>query len=324
MVQQQPSLGVGSPVDAAVHRVPGAATDPVTQALGEGHRLSTLGADGRGRIGGDMGGHSDESSPPAAGAAPAGARRAARLTRPLILAAAIELVDREGLAELTMRRLGSVLHVQAMSLYAHVPSREDLLDGMVEAVVDELYADPDVYLEPRHGWEDYLTRIAHGVRRIALTHPRLFPLVATRPPAAPWVRPPLRSLRWMDSFLSGLVGVGFSDPAAAAIYRAFTSFLLGHLLLDVAGRNVDTSAVADSSPGLPDGQRAGDDTTAARAPDPLADYPDLRRMEPYLSRDDSDGEFDRALQVLLQQVGELLGNTGAAEGERIGAADAGR
>lgn len=272
-----------------------------------------------------MGGHAHQSSPPAAADPQPAARRAPRLSRSLIVAAAIELVDTEGLGELTMRRLGSVLHVQAMSLYAHVPSREDLLDGMVEAVVDELYADPDVYLEPRHGWEDYLTRIAYGVRRIALTHPRLFPLVATRPPAAPWVRPPLRSLRWMNSFLSGLVGVGFSDPAAAATYRAFTSFLLGHLLLDVASRNVDTSAVADTSAGLPYGHRAGHaGGTVGTPPDPLADYPDLQRLEPYLSRDDSDAEFDDALELLVSKVGDLLDDGPAAVRERVGASGGGR
>ena len=41
----------------------------------------------------------------------------------------------------------------------------------------------------RDGWQDFLARLAHGVRQIALDHPELFPLVATRPPEAPWVRP---------------------------------------------------------------------------------------------------------------------------------------
>ena len=265
-----------------------------------------------------MAGNTDETPVPSVGAASAGSRRAARLTRSLILAAAIDLVDSNGLAELTMRRLGTALDVQAMSLCAHVPSREDLLDGMVETVVDELYADPEVYLEPRHGWEDYLTRIAHGVRRIALTHPRLFPLVATRPPEAPWVRPPLRSLRWMNSFLAGLVGAGFSDPAAAAVYRAFTSFLLGHLLLDVAGRDVDTPVVADGPTGPAAGRESGDGADAVERPDPLADYPELQRMEAYLSRDDSDAEFDDALRTLLEQVGGLLEPDGNGDRTRGG------
>jgi len=225
------------------------------------------------------------------------------LSRPAIVAAAVAFVDARGLSELTMRHVAERLHVEAMSLYRYVPSRESLLDGMVEAVVDALYADPEVYLQPRHGWEDYLSRLAYGVRRIAMDHPRLFPLVATRPPAAPWVRPPLRSLRWMDSFLAGLVACGFTDDAAAQVYRAFTSFLLGHLLLDVAAMEVDISAVADTSPGSPAAAGAG---TGADAADPLAEYPVLQRMQDNLSQDFAEKEFAGSLDNLLSRLGELL------------------
>lgn len=222
-----------------------------------------------------------------------------RLSRTAIVQAAVILVDRHGLAELTMRQVAAALGVEAMSLYRYVNGRESLLDGMVESVVDELYADPEVYLEPRTGWEDYLTRLAFGVRRIAMGHPRLFPLVSTRPPAAPWVRPPLRSLRWMNSFLEGLVNNGFSDDDAAAVYRAFTSFLLGHLLLDVAALNVDLSPVADDRAGSPAG--AG----PAEPNDPLAAYPYLQRMQPNLSQDFALPEFTNSLHNLLGRLSEL-------------------
>lgn len=231
--------------------------------------------------------------------APAGRRR---LTRESIVATAVDYVDEHGVAGLTMRRLGARMHVQAMSLYSHVPSRENLLDAIVEAVVDELYADPEVHLEPREGgWEDYLTRLAFGVRRIALAHPRVFPLVATRPPAAPWVRPPLRSLRWMDSFLDGLLRSGFSDAGAAAVYRAFTSFLVGHLLLDVAALQVDTSVVADSS-GDEDGPPGSGLVGPNPAEDPLAAYSQLQRLEPLLTEDHSAQEFAQSLTNLLERL----------------------
>lgn len=165
-----------------------------------------------------------------------------------MVGAAVEMIDDRGLRELTMRSLGARLSVEAMTLYRHVPSREALLDAIVEAVVDELYGDPDVYIEPRDGWQDYLMRLAHGVRRIALAHPQVFPLVATRPPAAPWVRPPLRSLRWVESFLQALLKSGFSDRGAVAAYRAFSSFLLGHLLLEVFSGGVDTGPVEEADP----------------------------------------------------------------------------
>jgi AcrR family transcriptional regulator len=233
------------------------------------------------------------------GARRTGNGRSRGLSRAAIVAAAVAYVDEHGLADLTMREVAGALGVEAMSLYHYVTGRESLLDGMVESVVDELYADPEVYLEPRNGWEDYLTRLAFGVRRIAMDHPRLFPLVSTRPPAAPWVRPPLRSLRWMNSFLEGLVSDGFNDDDAAAVYRAFTSFLLGHLLLDVAALNVDLSPVADDRVGSPAG------AAPAEAVPALAEYPYLERMQDNLSQDFALPEFTSSLHNLLGRLADL-------------------
>jgi AcrR family transcriptional regulator len=208
-----------------------------------------------------------------------------------ILGSAVEFIDAHGLRELTMRRLGAHLGVEAMALYRYVPGREALLDGVVEVVVDELYGDPEVHLEATGGWQDYLQRLAHGLRRIALAHPEVFPLVATRPPAAPWVRPPLRSLRWIESFLQAMTSCGFSDEAASATYRAFSSFLLGHLLLEVSGQGVEAGPVEE-----PDTPPTTD----------LHPYPMLRRMEPLLSQDHSAEDFELALEALLERILLLL------------------
>jgi AcrR family transcriptional regulator len=221
------------------------------------------------------------------------------LDRRRILGAAVVFIDEQGLRALTMRRLGAYLGVDPMALYRYVPSRENLLDGIVETVVDELYGDPDVHMDARYGWQDYLTRLAHGVRRIALAHPQVFPLVATRPPAAPWVRPPLRSLRWMESFLDTLISRSFSDTAAVAAYRAFTSFLLGHLLLEVSARGVDTGPTEEEVPAS-----AGSATGAGSAG--LHGYPNLQRLEPQLSQDHSATEFEESLENLLDRLELLL------------------
>ena len=161
------------------------------------------------------------------------------LDRERIVAAAISFIDEFGLPGLSMRRLGAMLGVEAMSLYRYVPGRENLLDAVVGSILDEMAVDEEVLDSPRHGWQDFLQRLAHGVRRVALAHPRAFPLVASRPTEAPWLRPPLRSLDTVESFLSGLVQEGFTDDAAVAAYRAFTSFLLGHLLLGVSTYGAD-------------------------------------------------------------------------------------
>jgi len=168
--------------------------------------------------------------------------RRGRLSRQVVVAAALELIDTEGLGGLSMRRVGQRLTVEAMSLYGYVANREALLDAVVDSVIDELWADPQVVWVPQDGWRDYLSWLAWGVRRFAVAHPRAFPLVATRPPKAPFVRP--------EAFLAALRGQGFTDEAVLYAYRAFTSFLLGHLLLEAGARSAEDPAV-DALPAQP-------------------------------------------------------------------------
>jgi AcrR family transcriptional regulator len=223
------------------------------------------------------------------------------LDRRRILRAAVEFIDEQGLQALTMRRLGAFLGVEAMALYRYVPSREDLLDGVVDTVLEALHHDPEVHLHAKHGWQNYLQRLAHGIRRIALEHPAVFPLMATRPPAAPWIRPPLRSLRWLESFFSVMADAGFSDDDAVIAYRAYTTFLLGHLLLEVTHGN-------GALPGDDDENHA---TPVDRGSDVgLEGYPHLRRLESLLDQDETVTEFEEALESLLDRLGLLQRHTG--------------
>ncbi|MCW2535432.1 MAG: Transcriptional regulator, tetR family [Modestobacter sp.] len=247
---------------------------------------------------------SDDDLDPDLVAVNEGTAAAAELTRPpgldreRILWAAVEFIDRHGLAALTMRRLGAQLGVEAMALYRYVPGREDLLDGVVDSVVETLFDNDDgddLYIEDHSGWQDYLVRLAHGMRRIALAHPSVFPLITSRPPAAPWVRPPLRSLRMVESFLATLTDSGFSDQAAVAAYRAYSSFLLGHLLLEVTQIGAQVSLL-DLPEGDPDVQEATD----------LSKYPSLLRTEPLLSQDKSAAEFEESLENLLDRLTGVL------------------
>lgn len=218
----------------------------------------------------------------------------ARLSRESILEAAIAFVDEHGLAKLTMRRLGAACGVEAMALYRYVHSRGDLLTGIVDHIVDRLYTNQLAARRQEDGWQDYLQRLAHGVRRIALEHPEVFPLVATEAPEAPWVRPPLRSLRWMETFLDTLISYGFEDTAAVAAYRAYTTFLLGQLLLEVSAHGADLKieeAILD------DEQEPLTDLSA---------FPNLSRLQPVLSEDHSTAEFEEGLESLLDRLELLL------------------
>jgi TetR/AcrR family tetracycline transcriptional repressor len=258
-----------------------------------------------------------------------------------IVTAALELVDEQGIGAGTMRAVASRLGVRSMSLYRYVQDRDELYDAVVERIVNELADDPEVQLRPVEGWRPYLMGMAHGVRRYARAHPHAFPLVATRPPAAPWVNPPLRSLRWVEAMLTGLAAEGFSDEQVLFTYRTFNSFLLGYLLLE-------TSAMALRDPKPGDGSFSGTDTasgddgdSARQAADPvvgglsptrsagqreaLADasspwelldpearidvrrFPTVHRLAPGLAEDRWEAEFETGLTDMLDRIAAFVG-----------------
>jgi TetR/AcrR family transcriptional regulator, tetracycline repressor protein len=188
-----------------------------------------------------------------------------------IVTAALKLVDEQGIGAASMRAVSSQLGVRSMSLYRYVQDRDELFDAVVERIVNELSDDPHVQPRPAEGWRPYLTGMAHGVRRYARAHPHAFPLVATRPPGAPWVNPPLRSLRWVEAMLSGLAGEGFSDEQVLFTYRTFNGFLLGHLLLETSAMTLRDPKPGDGSFSGTDTASPGDSEAAGDAPaDPVS------------------------------------------------------
>ena len=223
------------------------------------------------------------------------------LSRDRIIATAIEFIDKRGLTALTMRRLGNELGVEAMSLYRYVNGREDLLEGIVDRMVAELHLrSDDALLTTTEGWQAYLQWLAHGVRSLAREHPKVFPLIATRHPAAPWLRPPLRSLRVVEDFLTTLIARGFDDARAVEAYRAFSSFLLGHLLLEATLLGAQTGPAEEP---LDEGE--SEVPNADQALD-LANFPQIRRLAGKLSEDHATAEFERALEDLLDRLDRFL------------------
>lgn len=86
-------------------------------------------------------------------------------------------------------------------MYRHISGRADLLVAMVSELVEGLF-DDELMSEESKSWEEYLQRVANSTHNLALKHPRTFPLIAAQPPEAPWLRPPVRSVRWVEHFLS--------------------------------------------------------------------------------------------------------------------------
>jgi len=217
-----------------------------------------------------------------------------RLSRELVLSAALELVDSEGLDSLTMRRLGQVLERDPMSLYRYAENRAALLDGVSEMVLNELAifpADPD--------WKAQLRRIAHDLRLLALRHPNVIPLLVTRPLSTPLGLRPLGTVRPLEQILGLLIDAGFTPTDALHVYRAYYGFLYGHILNELQEFIVD-----------PEENEALLRLGLHRLP--AKDFPRLRALAPVLADYDGEAELDQGITILLSGLETQLSRAIAA------------
>ncbi|HET6954828.1 MAG TPA: TetR/AcrR family transcriptional regulator C-terminal domain-containing protein [Acidimicrobiales bacterium] len=139
------------------------------------------------------------------------------LTRDRVLRAALDLVDREGLDALTMRRLGRELGVEAMSLYGYVQNKQDLIEGVVEQIFRQM-----PLIVPGPGpWSDRIRRHAATYRAVLLDHPNAVRLVAGRPLITEG------TAAFVDSALAELQSMGFDLAMADRVLGVIASFTLG-------------------------------------------------------------------------------------------------
>jgi AcrR family transcriptional regulator len=162
-------------------------------------------------------------------------RRQARrrpLDRDLIFRTAVELVEREGLDALTMRRLGAAIGYEPMSIYYYVESKDALLDGVVEIVVTGM----DLSWARGSGqWQERLKEGYRAYRQLAHTHPAVFPLIG-RPAGRT-----IGGLRPVEAFLSVLLEAGFAPREAMQAHRTLSSYVYGYAISEIRGLGLESS-----------------------------------------------------------------------------------
>lgn len=142
------------------------------------------------------------------------------LTRDRIVAAALDLIDRDGLGAVTMRRIADELGVQAPSLYNHMRSKEALLDAVAAAVMEQV----DASAFERLGWRAALEAWAWSYYEALVAHPNLVPHLAVafgRTDAA---------LVRADQVYAGLLRAGWTPSRATRIAAAVRYAVYGAAL----------------------------------------------------------------------------------------------
>jgi len=142
--------------------------------------------------------------------------RRAPLTRERVLGAAVELADRYGIEALSMRRLGTEIGVEAMSLYNHVANKEDVLDGMVDVILGEIDAPPE-----DGDWKPRLRARILSARRAMLRHPWASGVIVSRRQPSPMM------MGYMDGVAGILLQGGFSVDLLHHAMHVLGSRVLG-------------------------------------------------------------------------------------------------
>jgi AcrR family transcriptional regulator len=204
-----------------------------------------------------------------------------RLSRELIVRTALRLMDDEGLESVTMRRVGRELGVEAMSLYNHVHDKEDLLDGVTEAVLGEFQWEPET-----DDWVEQGREAARGWRRLLKSHPNVIRLMIER-------KHPLASadaLRPTEIALDVLRRAGLSDRDTVHAFRAIGGYIFGVVMMEVG----------NLAPGPP--HETGEMTPAELMRSIPPEFPCLAQMLPWLMGCDDDATFELGLDLLLEGV----------------------
>ena len=198
-----------------------------------------------------------------------------------VLQAALALVDAHGLAALSMRRLGTELGVEAMSLYRHVPSKDALLDAMVNAIVQTWV---DATAPRTDDWRTRLAAIMHRAHRSLLERPWAVELITTRP-------------RVGDGRL------GYAEAITAALFEGgFTPQLAHHGLHIVDGTIMGFTAQQTRRPSA---DALGERVQALYAGDLRDEYPSISLT--IREHHDHDEEYALMVDLVLEGLARLRG-----------------
>ncbi|MFC4907433.1 TetR/AcrR family transcriptional regulator [Actinomadura gamaensis] len=227
------------------------------------------------------------------------------LSREQIVAAALELLDAEGLDALSMRRLGTRLNAGATSMYTHVANKDELL----ELVVDEVYGEIELPTPPgdsdgslgssgSEDWQAAVARCARGLRAAFLRHPWAVSVLGETGFA--YLGPNV--LRLMESLLTVLEDGGLDLAAAEKAVHTVVAYVVG-----VATSESATLRTLARSGHSPEEWAEG---LLPAAEEATRGYPRLHKIYAAQSADVTrtvrDDDFEIGLECVLQGIAQRL------------------
>ena len=190
--------------------------------------------------------------------------------------AALELIEAEGLAAFSTRKLAGVLGCEAMSIYHYFPSKGHLMDALVDRVMGN---EMSVLAPGERQWREQIEQSAHEWRAMALKHPNFFGYLALHRLNTP------TTLTWLNGMIATFAAVAANEEVAARMFRALGYYVTGALLDETAGYARGPSTVAPVS----------DDVMAQR-------YPMVQRAGRWFASKEHAKTFADGLRVFLDGI----------------------
>ena len=185
---------------------------------------------------------------------------------------ALELVDRDGLDALSMRKLGAELGVEGMAIYRYFPNKAALLAGVVEVLLAKLVIPPPSDVP----WQLVFRELSRAYRALLLRHPHAIPLLAALPLSDP------AAAHAAGAVMAQLRAAGFDAQSALKTLATITSYVVG-----VAQWEVGTAPFRAERNGEP-------------FPLPPGADPYLVELAPQLAEDDCEETFEFGLDVIVR------------------------
>lgn len=148
------------------------------------------------------------------------------LHREKVLNAAIQFSNKHGLEALSMRKLADQLGVKAMSLYNHVANKDDIIDGMVELVAEQLQLDAQ-WKSDKAEWKASMLRRANKAYDVLKQNPWATQAIVSRANTGPFM------LHYVDDTLGCLHQAGFSIIDSDHVWNAMDNYIYGYILQEL-------------------------------------------------------------------------------------------
>ena len=210
------------------------------------------------------------------------------LSRDLIVRASLAIADKEGLASVSLRNVGSALNAGPMRLYGFITTKEELLDLMVDAVYGEMtFGDPI----PKN-WRKALRSIARQTRQASHQHPWFVELLGGRPHQGP------NALAYLETTLGALSRAPGLEKIDAVLMaaKAINAYLIGAMRSEAS----ESRAERESGMSKAEWQNASGPYISRMIA--TGRYPTLARVVRDATHPSADAVFEQGLETVLDGI----------------------